>query len=56
MFSKNSILSLIDEVTTGTQSLVFFIWNVASVLCIAATAETGELSSGLSPTIGVINI
>ena len=50
------ILSLIDKVTTGTQLLELFIWNVFPVVCIAATFTTGGLASGLQDTAGVIDI
>ena len=56
MFSKNLILSLIDKVKTGTESLALIIWNVAPVVCIAYLAWTRGLPSGLPATLGAINI
>ena len=36
MFSKNLMLLFIHKVTTGTQNLALFIWNVAPVVSLAA--------------------
>ena len=54
--SKNLMLSFIDKVRTGTKRLALFIWNVAAVVCIAATARTGGLASGLPATLDIIYI
>ena len=56
IFSKNLILSLIDKVTTEMQSLELFIWNVAPVVCIAATSWTGEIASVFPGILGMIDI
>ena len=56
VFSKNSISSFIEEVTTGTQSLTLIIWNVAPAVNIAALGWIGGLASGSSTILGVIDI
>ena len=56
VFSRNLILSSIDKRTPGTQSLRFFIWNVAPAVCIAGTSWTGGLVFGLAGIPGVIDI
>ena len=49
-------LSLIDKVTTGTQSFALFIWNVTTFACIADTSWTGGLASGFPVILDFINI
>ena len=55
-FSKNLILSLVDKVAIGTESLALFIWNVALVFCIAATSWTGGLASRFGGILGINDI
>ena len=53
---ENLLLSFIDKVTTGTQSLVLFIWSVASEIDVAWIRGLGELAFGLLETPGVLYI
>ena len=44
MFSKIFIISFIHKLTTGTQSLVLFIWDVAPVVYLFGRCATGGLA------------
>ena len=54
--SKNLMLSFIEKVATGIQSLVLFIWNVALVVVVAATFRTRGSANGLPATETVFDI
>ena len=56
MFSKNLILSFIGKVTTGTLSLELVIWNIVSVVCVAALVWAGGLAFGLADTAVALDI
>ena len=50
------MLSFIDKVTTGTWNIALFVWNIAAVICVSATAGTGGLALELAVTAGALDI